>query len=270
MIEKEIFMAHRTSPAIFIAVFILIVCFAVAFPYSYAIETLPYSCKKISPSSVKLTIEQWKQDLDFLGAELPKKHKNLYHNISETEFHTQIEELKAKLPSVNQNEIFVGLMRILASIGDSHTTLGYRPQQALPLMLYWFKDGIAILNTLAEYKEILYGKITALDGKAIEDVVATLAEVIPHENEAQVKNKIPNLLTDTVILQGMKLIPPSVNLDRLFLLLRHGTSPFRFFQLHFYMSLKTTKAQRTQRFFLFQFHNEFFHFAVFKVHQTLF
>jgi hypothetical protein len=108
---------------------------------------------------------------------------------------------------MDQNEILVGLMRILASVGDSHTTLGYRAQQALPLMLYWFKDGIAILNTTAEYEEILYGRITLLGGKSIEDVVAVLSAVIPHENEAQVKDKIPNVLTDTVILHGLKLIP---------------------------------------------------------------
>jgi hypothetical protein len=95
----------------------------------------------------------------------------------------------------------------LISVGDSHTTLGYRPQQGLPLMLYWFKDGIVILNTTSEYKNILHGKITALGGKPIKDVLAALATVIPHENEDQVKNKITNLLTDTVILHGMKLIP---------------------------------------------------------------
>jgi hypothetical protein len=95
----------------------------------------------------------------------------------------------------------------LISVGDSHTTLGYRPQQGLPLMLYWFKDGIAILNTTSDYKNILYGKITALGGKPIKDIVAALNVIIPHENEAQIKNKITNLLTDTVILHGMKLIP---------------------------------------------------------------
>jgi hypothetical protein len=146
------------------------------------------------------------QDVDYLSTELPKKHKNLFHNISESEFQTQIEEFKAKLPTMAQDEILVGLMKIIASVGDSHTTLGYRPQHGLLLMLYWFKDGIAILNTTSDYKNVLYGKITALEGKPIENVVAALRAVIPHENEAQVKNKITNLLTDTVVLHAMKLI----------------------------------------------------------------
>jgi hypothetical protein len=191
-------MPHRYRAVIITVAFLLIACFLLGFSYSR---------QKAARSSSGMTQDQWMQDLDFLATELPRKHKNLYHNISEAEFQTRIEELKTKLPSMDQNEILVGLMRILASVGDSHTTLGYRAQQALPLMLYWFKDGIAILNTTAEYEEILYGRITLLGGKSIEDVVAVLSAVIPHENEAQVKDKIPNVLTDTVILHGLKLIP---------------------------------------------------------------
>ncbi len=182
-------MIHRRRSAILLTASSFIFCIAIGFAGS------------------QVTQEQWKHDLDFLATELPKKHKNLFFNISETEFLAQVTELEEKLPSMELDEILVGLMGIIASVGDSHTTLGYRPQQALPLMLYWFKDGIAILNTTPEYKDILYGKITALGGKPIEDVIASLTAIIPHENEAQVKNRIPNLLTDTLILHGMKLIP---------------------------------------------------------------
>jgi hypothetical protein len=160
-----------------------------------------------APAAAELTPEQWAEDLDFLGAELPKRHKNLFHKIEESEFRAQIETLKTDLFSLSQGEILVGLMRIVASVGDSHTTLGYRPRQGLPLMLYWFKDGISILNTTAEYKEILYGKISALGGKPIEDAIPVLAALIPHENEAQLKNKLPNLLADTAILNGAGIIP---------------------------------------------------------------
>jgi hypothetical protein len=206
-------MIHRWYPVIFVAGCILIACYAFGFPDYSAMETLPHSSE--------MTLQQWAIDLDFLVTELPKKHKNLFHNISESEFRTQIKELKTKLPSLDRDEILVGLMKILASVGDSHTTLGYRPQQALPLMLYWFKDGIAILNTIPEYKDILYGKITALGGKPIDDIVATLTAIIPHENEAQVKNKIPNLLTDTVVLHGMKIIP-SIDMASLTVLTMSG------------------------------------------------
>jgi hypothetical protein len=191
-------MRLRYRSFIFTAGLMLITFSTLGFSFSH--ETSLLSQKEMAQG-------QWIEDLDFLAHELPKKHKNLYHNISESEFQAQIDELKTKLSSMGQQEILVGLMKIIASIGDSHTTLGYRSQRALPLMLYWFKDGIAILNTTAEFEEILYGKITGLGNKSIDDVVAALAAVIPHENEAQVKNNIPNVLTDTLVLQSLKLIP---------------------------------------------------------------
>jgi len=193
-------MSNRYRAAAFIASSILLACIVLGFPDSN---------RKAILYQDEVTLNQWAKDVDFLAVELPKKHKNLYHNISEADF----EKLKATLHSMDQNEILVGLLKILASVGDSHTTLGYRPQRAIPLMLYWFKDGIAVLNTTSEYKDILYGKITAIEGKPIADVVATLTAIIPHENEAQVKNNIPNLLTDTVILHGMKLIPSHENVS---------------------------------------------------------
>jgi hypothetical protein len=108
---------------------------------------------------------------------------------------------------LSQSETLVGLMRIVAAVGDSHTTLGYRPRQGIPLMLYWFKDGISILNTTAAYGDILNGRITAIGEKPIEDIIPILAALIPHENQAQVKNMLPNLLTDTQILHGAGIIP---------------------------------------------------------------
>lgn len=158
-------------------------------------------------AAAKLTPAEWAEDLDFLAAELPKRHKNLFHKISQDEFRGRVEAFKAKLPSLSHEETLAGLMKIVAAVGDSHTTLGYRPKQGLPLMLYWFKDGISILNTTPDYEDILYGRITALGGKRVEEVVSVLTPLIPHENEAQVKNKLPNLLTDTAVLCGAGIIP---------------------------------------------------------------
>ncbi|MDH4270710.1 MAG: hypothetical protein OEW18_01905 [Candidatus Aminicenantes bacterium] len=168
--------------------------------------TYCHPCRQEAAAAAELTAEQWIKDLDFLGAELPKRHKNLFHNMSENEFRAQIEALQAKLPSLSQSEILVGLMRIVAAVGDSHTTLGYRPRQGIPLMLYWFKDGISILNTTAAYRDILNGRITAIGEKPIEDIIPILAALVPHENQAQVKNMLPNLLTDTQILYGAGII----------------------------------------------------------------
>jgi hypothetical protein len=154
-----------------------------------------------------MTAGRWARDIDFLGTELPKRHKNLFFKVSEADFRKEVESLKAALPSLGPDETLVRLLQLVASVGDSHTALGYRPQRGLPLMLYWFKDGIHVLNTTAEHKDILYGRVTALGGRPIAEVTAALASVIPHENGSQVRNQVPNFLADTAVLKGLGLIP---------------------------------------------------------------
>lgn len=153
-----------------------------------------------------LTAERWAKDLDVLAVELPAKHKNLFFKMPEAEFRKSLAALKADLPALGPDEILVRLLRLVASVGDSHTGVDYRAGRGLPLMVYWFRDGLTVVNTTADYEPILFGRITAVDGVAIDAVTSALASVIPHENEAQVRNQAPGLLVDTVLLHGLGLI----------------------------------------------------------------
>jgi hypothetical protein len=154
-----------------------------------------------------LSAKEWAEDLDFLASELPKRHKNLFFKLSEERFFETVKDFRSRIPVMEREEILVGFMKILASVGDSHTDTYIRPSHALPLMLYWFDDGVAVLNTTKEYEEALYGRITAIGGYPLEEVIEAFGLVIPHENDAQVKNKLGSLLTRTDILFGLGLIP---------------------------------------------------------------
>lgn len=159
-----------------------------------------------APAAGVPTVEQWARDIEALAVELPRLHKNLFAKISEPDFRRSVAELKAALSSLASDEVLVGVLRLVASIGDSHTGLGYRPRSAFPLIVYWYDDGIWIRNTTAPDKPLLHGRITAVDGHPIEDVAAALAALIPHENESQVRGQLPGLLTDPAVLHGLKLI----------------------------------------------------------------
>jgi hypothetical protein len=160
-----------------------------------------------APGPTAVSAEGWARDLDVLASELPARHKDLFAGISEDEFRRRVGALKKDLPSLHPDEILVRLMALVAAVGDSHTTLGYRAQRGIPLMSGWFKDGIHVLNTTEPYKAVLHGRITAIGGSPLEEAILRLASVIPHENEAQVRNQLPNLLADTAILHGLGLIP---------------------------------------------------------------
>lgn len=153
------------------------------------------------------TYEKWAEDVDTLVEKLPKLHKNLFFKISQEEFHALASQFKQSLPELNEDEFQVGLSRLIAAIGDSHTSLRPRITRAFPLMLYWFKEGIYVINTLPEYREILYGRITKVHHQPIEEVVKAYKEMIPHENKAQLKSIIPQIMASAQHLHGLNITP---------------------------------------------------------------
>jgi hypothetical protein len=180
---------------------------AIAIAAAIPLAAKPHQQRALPAQAIAMpTAEQWAQDLDVLSVELPKRHKNLFFRISQAEFENSVLRFKAVLPTLPPDEIIVGFKKIVASIGDAHTTFGYRTRAALPLMTSWFDDGIWITNTVSPFDPLLNSRIMAIDGRRVEDDVAALAALIPHENEAQVRNQVPGLLTDPLLLHGLKLI----------------------------------------------------------------
>lgn len=154
----------------------------------------------------KSTREDRIADVDFLARELPRLHKNLYFKIKAPEFKAQVERFKASLPGLNEDEFRVELSRLVASIGDAHTSLRPPAEHAFPLVLYGFKEGIFLTNTTREHGDLLYKKLVAVDGHPVADVLAAYGGILSHENEAQLKYAIPQILASAEALHGLRLI----------------------------------------------------------------
>jgi hypothetical protein len=159
-----------------------------------------------SPTNRPSEQEQWAADLDYLAKELPAKHKNLFFKIKPEEFQAGVAALKAQIPRLSRPEFLMDLSRLIATAGDSHTSLTIIPQKAFPLKLSWFKEGICVTDTTPEFRDLLYGRITVVDGHPIEEVVRRFSEIIPHDNEAQVKDFVPRFLASSEHLLGLRLI----------------------------------------------------------------
>jgi hypothetical protein len=150
--------------------------------------------------------EQWAADLDFLAKELPARHKNLFFKTTPEKFQANVAALKARIPKLSRPQFLTDLARLVATVGDSHTSLTVIPQKAFPLKLYWFKEGICVTDTTSEFAELLNGRLAAVDGHPVEEVVRAFSEIIPHDNEAQVKDFVPRFLGSSEHLLGLGLI----------------------------------------------------------------
>ena len=59
----------------------------------------------------------------YFARELPKRHKNAYHDTSQEEFARAVAELESAITSLQDHQIVVRLHQIVASVGDGHTRL---------------------------------------------------------------------------------------------------------------------------------------------------
>jgi len=164
------------------------------------------SASPLGLAGERITTSDWEEDFEYLIEKLPESHKNLYANISRSEFRKKAESLKRRIPQLSRNEILVEISRLVASVGDAHTTIAFKPSMAYPFSFRWFEDGIVNLMTVEKHSHTLNKKLVAINRVKIDEVVSALSEVISHENRAWIKKMVPQYLVFTAYLDGLGIV----------------------------------------------------------------
>jgi hypothetical protein len=156
-----------------------------------------------------LNADQWREDLQFFQDETQKHHKNPFHFVSQKQFTSAVVELDARIPSLKNYEIVVGLQRLAAMIGDGHTYLAtWDIQHFYPLDLYWFKDDLRVIRTVSTYQEALGMRLVAINGVSITEVNARVQSVIPQgENEWYVLQQSAQEMIRAELLASCGILP---------------------------------------------------------------
>lgn len=147
--------------------------------------------------------EKWREDLRFLSEELPKRHKNAFHNISREKFKNLIAELDAKIPALTDDEIIWSMVRIVSKIGDGHTGLsagGLYPQ--MPVRLFWFGKELRVVRVSKEFPRLNGARLIKINGVPVEKIYERCREYISQqESEQFVLNASAYLMIDPVFLK---------------------------------------------------------------------
>jgi peptidase S41-like protein len=164
-------------------------------------------------SGPQLGSTAWRDDLRYLARELPTHHVNAFHTVSREAFEAEVAHLDAAIPRLNSDEVLVGLMRIVALIGDGHTHLDL-PSNYLryPLELQWFGDELRIIAAQAPYHAAVGARVVAIGSTPIGDVMRKAIELVPrNENDGRTRFTATVQLTAPEVLHGLGLVTDRAN-----------------------------------------------------------
>lgn len=156
-----------------------------------------------------LTKEQWREDLRYLAAELPRRHKNAFHTVSRADFEKAVSDLDKQIPSLQNHEIVIGLKRIIAMVGDAHTDLNLSPNffKRYPLTTYWFGNELRITRTDFANRSALGAKVVKIGDLETKEAAARINSLVPRENDYWQRFMGASFFTTAEILHALKISP---------------------------------------------------------------
>jgi hypothetical protein len=144
-------------------------------------------------------VSDWRDDIRFLGTELPKRHKNFFTVGTRAELDAAVARLQADVPGLADYQIKVRLMELVAFGHDAHTGLSLPGLTPLPIELVWLSDGLYITRI---HGQGVGGRVVAIEGTPVEEALDKMRRIIPHENEWWLRYRAPLLLPFTELLAG--------------------------------------------------------------------
>jgi hypothetical protein len=152
-----------------------------------------------------MTAEKWRADVDFLGRELPKRHRNAFHTITREQFAAEVAALREKAGRANDDEMIVGLMRITAMVGDGHTYV-HLPSSVhqFPLTITRIEGIHRVVRGAGPAAELVGGRLTRIDDTSLDDAIARVRTILPQaESDVLFTAFTPQWLSVAEVMHGL-------------------------------------------------------------------
>lgn len=151
--------------------------------------------------------KRWAWDFDFLARRMKQMHWDLYANIPQDKFLAEIDALKsAAANGLSEDRLRARLSRLLASVGDGHTTLaayadGEKSLNRIPLHLWSFPDGVYVIGATEANKELVGAKLTKIGTMKADDAALALRQFCSVDNDMGYLYAVPARMVQPAALQ---------------------------------------------------------------------
>ncbi len=159
----------------------------------------------------KTEAAKWREDLSHLAHEMPRLHKNLFHTVTREQFDAAIKKLDERIPALARHQIIVEMMKIVAMVGDGHTSINpfFDPSTGFryyPVKLYVFKDGIFVRSAARQYADAVGGRVIRIGKLGAEEAFRAVSEVSPRDNDMTLRERVPYFMMMPEVLHALGII----------------------------------------------------------------
>ncbi len=159
--------------------------------------------------------EGWRADLRLLAREVKRRAWSPFRELPEPVFDAAVAELDHAIPGLDDGRIAIGMMKLLARLGDGHAYARYpdadpRSHHTLPLQLYLFEEGLFVIAAHPAHPahaELLGAQLLAIGGHPPDEVMAALDPLISRDNQWWPRHVAPTLMRQAPLLHGLGLVP---------------------------------------------------------------
>jgi hypothetical protein len=170
----------------------------------------------------------WRTDIDYLVSEI-KRVNHLYRIKPLPEsFMTRYRALKRDVPKLSDEEVFVGMGRMLSTLHQGHLTLAVLPEtrliplRTLPVQFYAFPEGIFIVGSDDKNKDLVGCEVLKIEETPPAEVLKRVEEHASVENRMKILWGGMQAIGTVPVLRGLGVVKSGREEVRLTLRSRDG------------------------------------------------
>lgn len=151
----------------------------------------------------------WRQDLAYLAENLVRLHGDAFHTVPRERFDAAVAEAVRRVPERSDAELVVATMRIVASIGDGHTTTWSWLATFRPYPVGFARVGgdWVVVEVVDGHQALLGAELIDVGGTPVDEAVRRVTPRTASESDADRDARVARLLGYGEILHAVALQP---------------------------------------------------------------
>jgi tetratricopeptide (TPR) repeat protein len=161
------------------------------------------------PQASPVAAGKWKSDIDFIVSKVESIHPKPRYRLTEKEFKGFADEIKTELPQLDEEQITVRMMQLVARLGDGHTQLlpvGHKFKQWYPVRIDRFADGYYITAVSTNHENLLGSRVLRVCDIGIEEAFEKVATVASADSRYAWPKTVPPFFSNAAIMHALGIV----------------------------------------------------------------